>query len=210
MISGTIRYRQSDAALAQATLDQAQPMPLWKGTLVTAGLGAALGGSLTEIAKPLLAPLVDAGAAMPWAALFGAIVAQQDLDEHSVLLDFSRRLFAQVGQRAINPLARLLAGALRMVEQLSVRLPRLAIGKTIPSQVDGVGGFAGLKVKVGQQFAKIIGLRLAVLESLPAALAPCDRLEDAAALAKGPGSFHVELYDALAALDPDTLDGRIR
>jgi hydroxyethylthiazole kinase len=34
--------------------------------------------------------------------------------------------------------------------------------------------------------------------------------EDAAALAKGPGSFHVELYDALAALDPDTLDARIR
>ena len=34
--------------------------------------------------------------------------------------------------------------------------------------------------------------------------------EDAAAVAKGPGSFHVALYDALAALDPDTLDGRIR
>jgi hydroxyethylthiazole kinase len=34
--------------------------------------------------------------------------------------------------------------------------------------------------------------------------------EDAAATAKGPGSFHVALYDALAALDPDTLDGRIR
>lgn len=34
--------------------------------------------------------------------------------------------------------------------------------------------------------------------------------EDAAAGAKGPGSFHVALYDALAALDPDTLDGRAR
>ncbi|MGZ4396660.1 MAG: hydroxyethylthiazole kinase [Gaiellaceae bacterium] len=34
--------------------------------------------------------------------------------------------------------------------------------------------------------------------------------EDAAAVAKGPGSFHVALYDALAALDPDTLDERIR
>ena len=29
--------------------------------------------------------------------------------------------------------------------------------------------------------------------------------EDAAADAKGPGSFHVALYDALAALDPATL-----
>jgi hydroxyethylthiazole kinase len=34
--------------------------------------------------------------------------------------------------------------------------------------------------------------------------------EDAARAAKGPGSFHVELYDALAALDPATLDGRSR
>src|SRR5262245_21928499 len=34
--------------------------------------------------------------------------------------------------------------------------------------------------------------------------------EDAAAGARGPGSFHVGLYDALAALDPATLDGRAR
>jgi hydroxyethylthiazole kinase len=34
--------------------------------------------------------------------------------------------------------------------------------------------------------------------------------EDAALDAKGPGSFHVNLYDALAALDPATLDERAR
>jgi hydroxyethylthiazole kinase len=34
--------------------------------------------------------------------------------------------------------------------------------------------------------------------------------EDAARVAKGPGSFHVALYDALAALDPATLDERAR
>jgi hydroxyethylthiazole kinase len=34
--------------------------------------------------------------------------------------------------------------------------------------------------------------------------------EDAARDAKGPGSFHVNLYDALAALDPRMLDGRAR
>jgi len=34
--------------------------------------------------------------------------------------------------------------------------------------------------------------------------------EDAAGEAKGPGSFHVALYDALAALDPDTLDARAK
>jgi hydroxyethylthiazole kinase len=34
--------------------------------------------------------------------------------------------------------------------------------------------------------------------------------EDAAQGAKGPGSFHVALYDALAGLDPETLDVRMR
>jgi hydroxyethylthiazole kinase len=34
--------------------------------------------------------------------------------------------------------------------------------------------------------------------------------EDAAEGAAGPGTFHAQLYDALAALDPDTLDGRAR
>ena len=34
--------------------------------------------------------------------------------------------------------------------------------------------------------------------------------EDAAREARGPGSFHVGLYDALAALDPSTLDERAR
>jgi hydroxyethylthiazole kinase len=34
--------------------------------------------------------------------------------------------------------------------------------------------------------------------------------EDAAEGAQGPGSFHVALYDALAALDPDTLDARAK
>jgi hydroxyethylthiazole kinase len=34
--------------------------------------------------------------------------------------------------------------------------------------------------------------------------------EEAARDAKGPGTFHVNLYDALAALEPDTLDRRAR
>jgi hydroxyethylthiazole kinase len=34
--------------------------------------------------------------------------------------------------------------------------------------------------------------------------------EDAADGAAGPGTFHVRLYDALSALDPETLDGRAR
>jgi hydroxyethylthiazole kinase len=34
--------------------------------------------------------------------------------------------------------------------------------------------------------------------------------EDAASNARGPGSFHVALYDALYALDPETLDSRVK
>jgi hydroxyethylthiazole kinase-like sugar kinase family protein len=34
--------------------------------------------------------------------------------------------------------------------------------------------------------------------------------EDAAVGAKGPGSFHVALYDALYNLDPETLDSRAK
>jgi len=34
--------------------------------------------------------------------------------------------------------------------------------------------------------------------------------EDAADGAEGPGTFHARLYDALYALDPNTLDGRVR
>jgi hydroxyethylthiazole kinase len=34
--------------------------------------------------------------------------------------------------------------------------------------------------------------------------------EDAAQGAKGPGTFHAQLYDALYNLDPDTIDGRAR
>jgi hydroxyethylthiazole kinase len=34
--------------------------------------------------------------------------------------------------------------------------------------------------------------------------------EDAARDARGPGTFHANLYDALAALDPETLDGRAK
>jgi hydroxyethylthiazole kinase len=34
--------------------------------------------------------------------------------------------------------------------------------------------------------------------------------ENAAVGSRGPGSFHVALYDELAALDPDTLEARAR
>jgi hydroxyethylthiazole kinase len=60
----------------------------------------------------------------------------------------------------------------------------------------------------------ITGCFLAVAEPFDAAVAALVAFgvagEDAARAATGPGSFHVGLYDALAGLDPETLDGRAR
>jgi len=68
----------------------------------------------------------------------------------------------------------------------------------------------------GCMSSAITGCFLAVaaerpLEAAAAALAAFGIAgEDAARDAKGPGSFHVGLYDALSALEPETLDARAR
>jgi hydroxyethylthiazole kinase len=68
----------------------------------------------------------------------------------------------------------------------------------------------------GCMSSAITGCFLAVararpLEAAAAALAAFGvAAEDAAPAAKGPGSFHVGLYDALAGLEPETLDARAR
>jgi hydroxyethylthiazole kinase len=68
----------------------------------------------------------------------------------------------------------------------------------------------------GCMSSAITGCFLAVardgpLEAAAGALAALGvAAEDAARDAKGPGSFHVGLYDALAALEPETLDARAK
>jgi hydroxyethylthiazole kinase len=66
----------------------------------------------------------------------------------------------------------------------------------------------------GCMSSAITGCFLAVNDPFDAAVAALVAFgvagEDAARDATGPGSFHVGLYDALAALDPETLDGRAR
>jgi len=66
----------------------------------------------------------------------------------------------------------------------------------------------------GCMSSALTGCFLAVAPEMPLAAAAAALVafgvagEDAAVDAKGPGTFHVGLYDALAALDPATLDGR--
>ena len=72
----------------------------------------------------------------------------------------------------------------------------------------------GAVTGTGCMSSAITGCFLAVADPFDAAVAALVAFgaagEDAARDAKGPGSFHVGLYDSLAALDPESLDGRAR
>jgi hydroxyethylthiazole kinase len=84
------------------------------------------------------------------------------------------------------------------------RVLRVANGHELLGSVSGTGCMA----------TAVTGCFLTVAEPLRAAAAALVAFgvagEDAARDAKGPGSFHVNLYDALAALDPETLDARAK
>lgn len=84
------------------------------------------------------------------------------------------------------------------------RVTAIANGHPLLAQVTGTGCMS----------SALTGCFLAVGRPFDAAVAALVAFgvagEDAAHEAKGPGSFHVALYDALAALDPATLDGRAR
>jgi hydroxyethylthiazole kinase len=72
----------------------------------------------------------------------------------------------------------------------------------------------GMVTGTGCMSTAMIGCFLAVRESFEAAAEALVAFgvagEDAARGARGPGSFHVGLYDALANLEPGTLDDRAR
>jgi hydroxyethylthiazole kinase len=84
------------------------------------------------------------------------------------------------------------------------RVAAIANGDPLLAAVTGTGCMS----------SAITGCFLAVDEPFDAAVAALVAFgvagEDAARGAKGPGSFHVGLYDALAALDPGSLDERAR
>jgi hydroxyethylthiazole kinase len=84
------------------------------------------------------------------------------------------------------------------------RAARIENGHPLLAQVTGTGCMS----------SAVTGCFLAVAAPFDAAVSALVAFgvagEDAAREAKGPGSFHVALYDALSALDPDELDGRAR
>jgi hydroxyethylthiazole kinase len=85
------------------------------------------------------------------------------------------------------------------------RVARIANGDAMLARVSGTGCMS----------SAVTGCFLAVAASafdaaVEALVAFGVAGEDAARDANGPGSFHVNLYDALAALDPATLDARAK
>jgi hydroxyethylthiazole kinase len=83
---------------------------------------------------------------------------------------------------------------------------RIANGHALLSTVTGTGCIAsaitGCFVAVNQRSPLTAAVEALVCLGVAG--------EDAAALSRGPGTFHVALYDALHALSPGTIDGRAR
>jgi hydroxyethylthiazole kinase len=112
-------------------------------------------------------------------------------------------------------LARTAARNLGLVAAVTGPVDHVSDGDRMLSVANGHELLAAV-TGTGCMSSAITGCFLAVapdrpLEAAAAALAAFGVAgEDAARDAKGPGSFHVGLYDALAALEPDTLDARAR
>jgi hydroxyethylthiazole kinase len=112
-------------------------------------------------------------------------------------------------------LARTAARTLGLVASVTGAVDHVSDGERVLAIANGHELLAAV-TGTGCMSSAITGCFLAVardrpLEAAAEALAAFGVAgEDAARDAKGPGSFHVGLYDALAALDPETLDGRVR
>jgi hydroxyethylthiazole kinase len=111
--------------------------------------------------------------------------------------------------------ARAAAGALRLVASVTGPVDHVSDGRRVLKVGNGhelLGRVSG----TGCMSTSITGCFLAAkpkepLEAAAEALAAFGVAgEDAARTARGPGTFHANLYDALAALDPDSLDERAR
>jgi hydroxyethylthiazole kinase len=120
-----------------------------------------------------------------------------------------------VGSAGGRELAREAALALGTVAAVTGPVDHVSDGQTVASVANGHELMATVS-GTGCMATAITGCFLGVRGDDPLAAATGALVafgvagEDAAREARGPGSFHVALYDALHALDPDTLDARAR
>jgi hydroxyethylthiazole kinase len=112
-------------------------------------------------------------------------------------------------------LARQAARQLGVVASVTGPVDHVSDGGTVIAIANGHPMLAAI-TGTGCMSSALTGCFLAVNREAPLAAAAEALVafgvagEDAAIGAKGPGSFHVALYDELAALDPVTLDARAR
>ncbi len=112
-------------------------------------------------------------------------------------------------------LARAAARNLGLVASVTGQIDHVSDGDRVLAVANGHELLAAV-TGTGCMSSAITGCFLAVepdrpLEAAAEALAAFGvAAEDAARDAQGPGSFHVGLYDALAALEPETLDARAK
>ena len=112
-------------------------------------------------------------------------------------------------------LARAAGAQLGLVASVTGPVDHVSDGETVVSIANGDPLLAAI-TGTGCMSSALTGCFLAVnrdrpLEAAAEALVAFGVAgEDAARGARGPGSFHVALYDSLAALDPATLDARAR
>jgi hydroxyethylthiazole kinase len=119
-----------------------------------------------------------------------------------------------VGAGGGPELAQAAAKALGCVVAVTGPVDHVSDGETINSVANGhelMGTVTGTGCMSSAITGCFLGVQQDALAAATGALVAFGVAgEDAAERAKGPGSFHVALYDALYALDPETLDSRAR
>ena len=193
--------------------------PPWVDAMLLAGKAANTGG------VPVVLDPVGAGATR-----YRTDTAKRILDEVDVAVlrgnqgEVATLVGVQAEVRGVESigtggepadLARAAARNLDLVASVTGMVDHVSDGERVFSVANGHELLAAVS-GTGCMSSAITGCFLAVkpqaaLEAATEALAAFGVAgEDAARDAKGPGSFHVGLYDALAALDPATLDSRAR
>jgi hydroxyethylthiazole kinase len=192
--------------------------PHWVDAMLTAGRAA------NERGVPVVLDPVGAGATS-----YRTDTAKKILDEVAVAVlrgnagevatlvgvDAEVRGVESIGDSGDSAeLARAAARQLGVVASVTGAIDHVSDGERVVAIANGHPLLAAI-TGTGCMSSAITGCFLAVADSpldgaVEALVAFGVAGEDAAREAKGPGSFHVALYDALAALDPETLDGKAR
>jgi hydroxyethylthiazole kinase len=195
---GTLSERWVDAMLLAGAAANERGIPV-----VLDPVGAGATAYRTETARRILEAVdvtVLRGNAGEVATLVGAAAEVRGVESISTVMEP-----AELAREAARTLG-LVASVTGPVDHVSDGERALAIanGHEMLSTVTGTGCMSSAMTG-----CFLAGKPDQPLEAAAEALAAFGiAAEDAAAGAGGPGTFHARLYDALYALDPETLDGR--